>query len=177
MAEGLIDRIKAMRGNEDVPQSEAVESEQSEEDIDMAESENGADLEQDGGSVITPLSSEQAAEIAAYCADNGAAAMAADFIRQNASMETVRDGVNVVSQIRKLVADARVVNPAISASLAETFIKEGKTVEEVSTTLLAKLSGSQSSEIQNTITADAGASPQPVIDHGAIYAKMNGIKE
>jgi len=102
----------------------------------------------------TPKAADPA-EVADYCVKNGAAMMAADLIREGATMDEVREAVGVAAKIRGMVADARRLSPEIDPKLAEQFIAARTDLEDVRKAIFDQLIAAQSPEIRNCITADS----------------------
>ncbi len=84
-----------------------------------------------------------AAEISQICADAGLPKMAAALIKSGATVEDTRSRVDGAKEIHAAVALAGKTNPAIKPELADTYLAEAKTLEEVRADLFTKMAGTQ----------------------------------
>lgn len=98
----------------------------------------------------------RAADIAVLCNGAGLPGLTAILIKQGATIEQAQARITDAGDIRQAVTLAMKVNPKIEASLADTFIAEGKTAEQARAALLDKIVAEQSPEI-----APAAPTPAP----------------
>jgi len=136
-----------------------------------------AEGEEGKGAQASKPGAADPAEVVDYCVKNSAATMAAGLIKSGATMDQVKEAVGRAAKIRAMVGDARKISAAIPASFADDQIAAGASVDDVRAALFDKLVSAQSPEIRSTIASDAKTEgARPVIDHRAIYDRMNGIK-
>jgi hypothetical protein len=93
------------------------------------------------------------AEIAEYCASNGAPQMAASLIRDKATMDQVKVKVGAGAEIKRLTKLARDTGCKIDEGFEKTAIDGGMSVEEVRKALFDKMVTMQSPEIRSNLSA------------------------
>lgn len=93
------------------------------------------------------------AEIAEYCAANGAPSLAAGLIREKATMDQVKTKVGTSAEIRKRVKAARDTGITLDAKFEETAIEKGMTLEAVTAALFDQMTAQQSPEIRGNLSA------------------------
>lgn len=104
-----------------------------------------------------PARAADPADVAEFCAKNDAAEIAAELIREGATMDEVRERVGAIAKIRQMVRDACSIAPtALKPELADHFIARGMTVADVRKALFDKLTEAQSPEIRNAVGTDVG---------------------
>lgn len=86
---------------------------------------------------------DRAAAIAQLCAEAGVPAMAAALIRDKASVDDARARITAARDIRAAVTLARQTCPQIEASLADTYIAAGTSLDGVRADLFARIVAAQ----------------------------------
>lgn len=113
---------------------EAAEDEESEgDDEEPVDKEAATDEDADK----EETEAEKSAKIVEVCAAAGKAEMAAGFIRKGASVQEVKEQMDIQSQIRKACTLAG------KPDKAEGFISSGKSLKQVQDTLISEMSDSQ----------------------------------
>lgn len=106
----------------------------------------------------TTISRSDASEIVKACMDGGVPAMATSLLAEGVTLAEAKTRVGAASQIKDLVALARRANPEIPANTADTFLAEGKTVEQARAALFDKMVAKQeANEIRSHIPASTAA--------------------
>lgn len=105
----------------------------------------------------TAAASANAGEIVALCATAGVPLMAAALIKEGVTVEQAKARAEGAKDIRAAVSLARKACPAIEASIAETFIAAGTSLQGVREQLFQKMTAAQSPEISGHHQAAAGA--------------------
>ncbi|WP_160310553.1 head maturation protease, ClpP-related [Microvirga vignae] len=100
---------------------------------------------------------ERAEAITALCAEVRLPEMAAGLIASDKTMQQVQAWASDVRDIRTRVALAAKLNPKISASLADKFIAEGNSPQQVGEILLSDVIDDQSPEIVPAAPSPASA--------------------
>lgn len=98
------------------------------------------------------------ADVAAYCAENGCARLAADLIREKATMDQVKSKVGAAAAIRAAAKDGARINPNMKAELAEMAegaIAAGLSVDSARAKMWDRLVAAQSPEIRSAVSPDA----------------------
>lgn len=132
---------------------------------DAPKDEEGDDEEEgDGKKAADP------ADVAAYCADHGAPKLAAQLIRDKATMEGVKAKVGAASEIRTMCKAARATGAAIDAGFEDDAIDKGMTVDAARKALFDKMIAAQSPEI-SARAPDAHSAGHAEIDRKSIYDK------
>lgn len=93
------------------------------------------------------------AEIAEYCAKNGAPQLAASLIRDKATMDQVKVKVGAAGQIRDRVKAAIGAGLTLDPKFEESAISSGMTPEAVGDTLMKQLVAQQSGEVRGNLSA------------------------
>lgn len=122
------------------------------------------------------------ADVADYCAKNGAPQLAAGLIREKATMDQVKTKVaahvDVATKIRERVKSARATGITLDAKFEETAIETGMTLDAVTDALFQQMTTQQSPEIRGHLSSSdiAGATAG---NHGwdAALAKANRLKK
>lgn len=149
----------------------------------VEEGQDGGDKQPDAKAPAATLTAPTVAakadpaDIAAYCAEHGAPKMAADLIREGATMDQVKTKVGSATQIRQKAALAAnmgfdAAGQAQIKELAETYIAAGKSAAQFAEAMVDKLAKEQSGEIRSgssSVPKDT-ATPAP-LDGAAIYEK------
>ncbi|MGF7160134.1 ATP-dependent protease ClpP protease subunit [Rhodoligotrophos appendicifer] len=99
---------------------------------------------------VTAAKNAAAAEIAEICIAAGVPAMASVLIKEGVSTAEARTRADGAKQIRAAVEDARKSHPAIEASLADEFIQQGVSLDQVRSQLFQKMVASQQATAVNT---------------------------
>lgn len=182
----LKDHIAALRGKDHAEAMIEAEVETTDEEEDDMENdaEKGKETpeaeegKQSASAPEMPVAKAAAdpADVAAYCAENGCAKMAAGLIREKATMEEVKARVGAADTIRKMVADAGKVNESITAAMAEEMISAGLSVDQARAKLFAKLTASQSKEACGAIASDTASAETAGHGWDAAIAKVNRQK-
>jgi ATP-dependent Clp protease, protease subunit len=93
------------------------------------------------------------AEVAEYCAANGAPSMAGQLIREKASMDQVKTKVGATGEIKRLTKLARDTGCKVDDGFEAKAIEGGMSVDEVRKTLFDKMTTQQSPEIRGNLSA------------------------
>lgn len=111
----------------------------------------------------TSMSRSEASEIAKLCVDGGVPAMAASLLAEGVTVAVAKDRIGAAGQIKDLVALAGRANSDIKADLADTFLAEGKTVEQARAALFDKMVAKQEgNEVRSHLAQPTTASTPAV---------------
>ena len=118
----------------------------------------------------TGLSRADAAAIAKACVDGGVPAMAATLLAEGVTLDQANARIGAATQIKDMVALARRADASIPADQADTFLAEGKTVEQARTALFDRLVAKQEkTEVRSHV-------PTPTGDHGGVQTATANMR-
>lgn len=91
----------------------------------------------------TAIQRSEASEIAKACVAAGVPTMAASLLAEGVSLATANERIGAASQVKELVALASKADSTITASLADDYLAQGKTVEQVRAALFDRMVAKQ----------------------------------
>lgn len=119
------------------------------------------------------------AEIVELCADAGVPKLAAVLIKEGATLEQAKARIDNAGEIRKHVARARNINPAIDPKAGDDLIAAGASSEHARAMLFDKIVSMQSPDIANRHGAHASSGSGHVAtgNHGWDEATAKVVKQ
>ena len=112
-----------------------------------------------GKTTATSISRSDASEIAKLCIEGGVLTMTASLLAEGVTVAEAKNRIGAASQIKELVALAGRANSDVKPDLADTFLAEGKTVEQARAALFDKLVAKQeASEVRSHVSVPVAES-------------------